>query len=668
MADHIAQQPKNIESSRLSASIYEQLDIAHNEIRLLTLHSATDDSDQIRCSLSHVPLDPADGSAPPVYEALSYVWGEPVFSEPILLNDQQFTITSTLKYALSCLRYKTEPRILWVDAVCINQSDIEERNQQVALMREIYSRCERDIAWIDPFIGGNFTSAHLADKRVRRGAEDAVKEGMELMQEIAAKNPETLKEMQDKEVTDGYILKYGRHYFLRAVFVTPTIWERLWVMQELSLAPRLTLVCKDAELDWDCLSVLLKDEPYFDAFHIYRGHAFDYLPVLGEIFVQVKLIEDQRRLSRRTRPAQSRLMDVLTRFREMESTDPRDKIYGLLGLVTEDHGIKIDYTKSAGELYQETTMTLINLAGNLDILCQSPFESDAEHQALRQAQQNSMPSWVAEFSAKHRHCVAPIFAQRGIFKAGLEHCETPCRLNGKGNLALKGTILGSIKPILQNPSKQYLVKSIMDLYFDRDTLLNPSQHIYAPTFNGRAMTGGETCIRAFWRTLVKDCTIPPRMRRLREKEIELLDIMNQKRLREDQINVFTFQIASDKYDSHSAYSYHPGEGFDYSELDDGSHTTEVRNDTVMRDFMFTITENGLFVLGRRHVREGDVVAVLDGGKVPMILRKAEDVECEDGSGKFYRAVCAAYVHGFMDGEVKVGVEAGWLKKEDIFLV
>ena len=168
---------------------------------------------------------------------------------------------------------------------------------------------------------------------------------------------------------------------------------------------------------------------------------------------------------------------------------------------------------------------------------------------------------------------------------------------------------------------------------------------------------------------MKDCTIPPRMRRLREKEIEVLDISNQERIREEgHINIFSIQIASDKYDSWSVYSYDLGEGFDYSELDNGSNMTKVRSDTSMREFMFFMTGNGLFVLARRHVKEGDVVAVLDGGKVPMILRKADEVAAQEGSGDLYRVVCATYVHGFMDGEAEVGVQEGWLKKQDILLV
>lgn len=665
MSEHVAPQP----SDGRSAASYEQLDSTRHEIRLLTLHPASDENDQICCFLSHAELNPENVSAAPVYEALSYVWGEPIFSEPILLNDQEFFITPSLKYALSCLRYKTESRVLWVDAVCINQSDIEERNQQVAMMREIYSRCQRDIAWIDPMIGRSFDSSQVAHSQLRSEGEEGIRKGMELMQKITARDSRTLKDLQNIPDTDGYFLDYGPQGHLLAVFDRPTIWKRLWVMQELSLAPRLTLVCKNAELDWDCLSALLKDEPYFDAFHMYRSHALRF-PVWGEIFVTIKLIEDQRRLFREPGRVHSGLMDVVTRFREMDSTDPRDKIFGLLGLVTEDHGIEVDYTKSVAELYKETTLVLIKLSGNLDILCQNPFEGNDGHKSLQEAGQQNTPSWVAEFDAKHRDCVAPIFAQRDIFNAGLKGCETPCRLLGKDEriLASRGTILGKIKPILQDPSHSYLAQSIMDLYFDRDVVLNPSEHIYAPSFNGKTVSTGESSIRAFWRTLVKDCTIPPRMRRLRQNEIEILDIANQERLREDEINVVSFQIASDRHESYSIFSYDLGDGFDYTDLDDGSNMTKVRNDISMREFMFVITENGLFVLARRHVKEDDVVAVLDGGKVPMILRKAEDVAAKEGPGDFYRVVCATYVHGFMYGEAEVGVEEGWLKKQDILLV
>jgi hypothetical protein len=92
----------------------------------------------------------------------------------------------------------------------------------------------------------------------------------------------------------------------------------------------------------------------------------------------------------------------------------------------------------------------------------------------------------------------------------------------------------------------------------------------------------------------------------------------------------------------------------------GNYTTE--------NLMFSVTHNGLYLLARPHVREGDVIAVLDGGKVPMVLRKVEQKSCDGRTESEYKLVCPAYVHGFMDGEAEVGVAEGWLKKQDILLV
>jgi hypothetical protein len=85
-----------------------------------------------------------------------------------------------------------------------------------------------------------------------------------------------------------------------------------------------------------------------------------------------------------------------------------------------------------------------------------------------------------------------------------------------------------------------------------------------------------------------------------------------------------------------------------------------------KDYMFATTSEGLFVLTRRYVREGDFVAVLDGGKVPVILRR---VPAQIGAEfeELYHFVCIAYVHGIMDGEVEEAVTRGWLEKREILL-
>jgi hypothetical protein len=69
------------------------------------------------------------------YEALSYRWGDPLDTQPIVCEGKRFNATTNLYLALHRLRYEAEePRRIWIDAICINQMDVAERNQQVALM------------------------------------------------------------------------------------------------------------------------------------------------------------------------------------------------------------------------------------------------------------------------------------------------------------------------------------------------------------------------------------------------------------------------------------------------------------------------------------------------------------------------------------------------------
>ncbi|KAF4344564.1 heterokaryon incompatibility 6 OR allele [Fusarium beomiforme] len=668
--------PKAISvNGEVSTAIYKHLDSSRQEIRLLILHSSAKKEEEIKCTLSHTTLKSPTNVKGPAYEALSYVWGEPDFSEPIILNDHTFYITPSLKYILSCLRRKDENRVLWVDAICINQSDIEERGHQVALMREIYSNCQRDIAWLDPMIGKNVKSRDIYENPDFAGEEIRVKNGMDLMREIAEKNPQTLKQLQDRFRDSGYEILTSSQYLIGAVFNEPTLWERLWVMQELSLAPSLTLMSKDAELSWDVLTNLFKDEPYIDAFHMARSHGDNYYKDFSEAFVPIKQIEDQRRLMAPGKG--SSLMDVLVRFRGKESTNPRDKVFGLLGLVTEDHGINVDYLMSVRELYQKTTVSLINLAGNLDILCQNPFERlkgpsalwrvdwEGEGEGDGDEDDCRLPSWVAEFDSKHWQCVPILFAHRGIFNAGLKHCE-PCRPAGpKGDiLVAKGTILGSVGPVLEYGQDSGGAFGIMNLYLGKDVLENPENHMYAPKVGGKQISTSETAIRAFWRTLVRDCTLPPRMRRLRETEIEALDVENQEILREGMSNIQTYRLHFGNRYSRSAFTYNPVLDEDLTELDKEG---QISNHYSSVGFTFAMTDNGLFLSTRFAAQKGDVVVVLDGGKVPMVLRKINSEYSLDNGGELYRVVGSTYVHGFMDGEAEVGVTEGWLEKREILI-
>jgi hypothetical protein len=123
-------------------TVYQSNHLSHREIRLLSLHRGLT-LDPIECSLLVTFMD-----NPIKYEALSYTWGDPSIITPINLCGWTFQVTVNLKSALQCLRLENDDRLLWVDAICINQKDVLERNNQVGRMDEIYKQAVEVVAWL----------------------------------------------------------------------------------------------------------------------------------------------------------------------------------------------------------------------------------------------------------------------------------------------------------------------------------------------------------------------------------------------------------------------------------------------------------------------------------------------------------------------------------------
>jgi hypothetical protein len=111
---------------------YDELDAKTNQIRLLELLPDRW-TEEIRCELRIASLDEA-----PVYEALSYVWGNPQDTVEIRVNGAPFKATRNLTAALRRLRSSRGSRTLWADAICINHRDLDERTKQVGIMDKVY--------------------------------------------------------------------------------------------------------------------------------------------------------------------------------------------------------------------------------------------------------------------------------------------------------------------------------------------------------------------------------------------------------------------------------------------------------------------------------------------------------------------------------------------------
>ena len=124
---------------------------SHRSFRLLSLAPSPDLSSPLLCNLLHASFEDVIGIRPN-YEALSYVWGSPTGTIPLVVNGKELLITPNCDEALRYLRLHNGHRRLWVDAICIDQSDgqesREERNQQIALMGEVYRNAECTLCWL----------------------------------------------------------------------------------------------------------------------------------------------------------------------------------------------------------------------------------------------------------------------------------------------------------------------------------------------------------------------------------------------------------------------------------------------------------------------------------------------------------------------------------------
>ncbi|KAI0445239.1 heterokaryon incompatibility protein-domain-containing protein [Xylaria telfairii] len=634
----------------MMSAIYRSLDPEQREIRLLRLHPSSSFGDAIKCSLFHSFLDHL-----PEYEALSYVWGPLEFSQEILVEGQSIKITENLECALRHLRHVLAERTLWVDALCINQADIVERNHQVTLMKEIYSLCICDLAWLGPNPGtSRVESNDDDDEKDKEGMSSRslklLQRGMQLFCRIYKRDAETLDGMllrwnqyqdcetigQDNEDESPHmVLSYDEKIALMYLFREVPLWSRIWVMQELSCAHRVILIAGTDTLDWDDVASFLGNDnkPYADAFHVTGGHHSLYGAVVS-IFGLVQTIQQQRRIMRdiEERKYESTLMDVLARFQYADARDPRDVIYGLLGLVSEAHPIRVDYSKPFQGLFADITRFFINKHKNLDIICQNPW-----HIVRRSTKEDAevLPSWVVDFTHERRFThfesglESMLFAQRGIFSAGASACTVPCEVLQGGLLSVGAVLLDELRPVLYGEFGGFpllnMARNWMHRNFQGKSLPEDNSTVYPPT--------GEPLFRAYWRTLVMDCKAYP-IERLSSDDIEADEA------------VFT-TIAQGDTDENSPES---------------SLVCVSMLWRTLRNWTFAMSKTGLLIMVHEGAQAGDVLAILDGGKVPCLLR-----QFQEGDESRYRVVHSVYIHGYMDGQVAGEIEQGRLQRKQILL-
>jgi hypothetical protein len=175
------------------------------------------------------------------YEALSYVWGSQENPAAIQLNGRDYYVTKNLEAALQQLRSPDAVRVLWMDAICINQTDVTEKNVLVRLMHRVYSEVSGVIAWLGRADGSSNHVMRLVKKNIKDcdSARVAWLQSRDMLEDVLA------------------IAKlFERDY-----------WSRLWVLQETALAKKVTWMCGTHSVDaksMDDIVDALTDMRYVD--------------------------------------------------------------------------------------------------------------------------------------------------------------------------------------------------------------------------------------------------------------------------------------------------------------------------------------------------------------------------------------------------------------------
>lgn len=188
-------------------------------IRIVMLQKGSG-GDTIKCSIVHTELNETP------YQALSYEWGLPNNDRTIRIDGCCVRILSNLYEALMQIRSTTEDMVLWIDAFCINQADIPERNSQVTMMGKIYKGAQNVIVWIG-------VTRDNSDIAMEKLADDGF---LEIM---SSEGPD----MVEKE---AIIALCNRSY-----------WRRVWIVQELFLAQSYVLWCGSKSMSEEKLATAL---------------------------------------------------------------------------------------------------------------------------------------------------------------------------------------------------------------------------------------------------------------------------------------------------------------------------------------------------------------------------------------------------------------------------
>jgi Heterokaryon incompatibility protein (HET) len=349
---------------------YDKLDLPLGKpIRLVRLEPSLDPESAV-----FVTLETVDLRSKPTYEALSYVWGDSTKVTPITVCGHIFQVTLNLEAPMKRLRATDKPRFLWIDAICINQINVSEKNRMVMQMGDIYNCAQQTLVWL--------------------GEPDRLKSEAGVLQQFRA---EVMQRNPVPWVLNPSVFESPQGMCIETIFGSAW-WRRGWVVQEVAHAHYVTVFCGSDSMEWSTLRGYMSCCIFSSDFNnqAVSPSSKEALYSVFEVFSMNQRIypnSSPKFSGMLYESSRASLCELLEEFRNRDTTNPRDKVYSLLSIADDSYGITVDYSQPVDKFLVSTARTLLQGDQPLQFLRSCKWNGD-------DVRSDDRPSWMPDWSEK----------------------------------------------------------------------------------------------------------------------------------------------------------------------------------------------------------------------------------------------------------------------------
>ncbi|KAI5361063.1 Putative heterokaryon incompatibility [Septoria linicola] len=376
---------------------YQPLDASKGEIRLLTILRKQPSSEQPHCRLKTVSVDE---SPPPEFYSVSYCWGDPEPRSEITVDGQAIVVPHQTEQTLCHISECVGAVPVWIDAVCINQASLQERQEQIPLMKKIYSNAREGLVFLGPQDDAlQATVQHLfhmqeqmdkdvtpigvvaeADSALAKGGCVELDTNPTMFHHITSASPQFWPQSISCGFDDGLV----QAFYSKAWF------SRVWVVQEAILAPKSRCIYGACEIDLDMVLMLaawicilhrhaLLEGCSIKSTHILRGAANMW-------YMRAFM----------THEGSMDCILPLGSCRDLQASDIRDKVFGQLAILCPTSelppALTPDYVRPAREVFRDVMRyAMLESKHGIGVLCYTVNREGVKTMS------DGFPSWVARF-------------------------------------------------------------------------------------------------------------------------------------------------------------------------------------------------------------------------------------------------------------------------------